>query len=102
MNLQEIIIGLKEIAADCDKVTSGNVSHRIANIKHGILNLADYLENYCPPKTDGKWYVTGFNERQQMVEFLNKHKLKPESFKFSDSGIGTPYTIIYYSDKYLY
>ena len=48
MGIQEIISDLKQIAAECKKVTSGNVSHRIANIEHGILNIADYLENYCP------------------------------------------------------
>ena len=48
MNIQEIVNDLKQIAAECEKVTSGNVSHKIANIEHGILNIADYLENYCP------------------------------------------------------
>lgn len=48
MEIQEIISGLKQIAAECEKVTSGNVSHRIANIEHGIINIADNLENYCP------------------------------------------------------
>ncbi|MEE3385199.1 MAG: hypothetical protein VZR36_08975 [Prevotella sp.] len=47
-DIDEIISDLKEIANECNKVTSGNVSHRIANIEHGILNIADYLENYCP------------------------------------------------------
>ena len=49
-----------------------------------------------------RWYAVGFNDKQKMIEFLNEHELKTEDFKFSDSGIGTPYTIIYYSDKYLY
>lgn len=48
MNLQEIISNLKQIATECEKVTSDNISHRIANIEHGILNIADYFENYCP------------------------------------------------------
>lgn len=48
MEIQEIISDLKQIAAECEKVTSGNVSHRIANIEHGIINIADNLENYCP------------------------------------------------------
>ena len=49
-----------------------------------------------------KWYVESFDERQEMIKFLNEHMLQPEDFKFSNSGIGTPYTILYYSDKYLY
>lgn len=47
MSLQEIISNLKQTAAECKKVTSDNVSHRIGNIEHSILNIADYLENYC-------------------------------------------------------
>lgn len=47
MNLLQIINDLKQIAAECDKVTSGNVSHKIANIEQGILNITYYLEHYC-------------------------------------------------------
>ena len=48
MDIQEIISNLKQLATECDKVTSDNVSHRISNIEHGILNIADYIENYIP------------------------------------------------------
>lgn len=47
MNLSQIVSNLKQIAAECGKVTSGNVSHRIANIEQGILNITYYLEHYC-------------------------------------------------------
>lgn len=47
MNLLQITNDLKQIAAECDKVTSGNVSHKIANIEQGILNITYYLEHYC-------------------------------------------------------
>lgn len=48
MGIQKIISELKQIAAECEKVTSGNVSHRIVNIEHSILNIVDELENHCP------------------------------------------------------
>lgn len=71
-----------------------------------VLTNQQHPTSELQPKNDGEsmkeWYVTAFNDRQKMAEFLNKHKLKPEDFKFSDSGVGTPYTILYYSDKCLY
>lgn len=49
-----------------------------------------------------RWYVISFNNPNAMCDFLNKHELKYENFKFSDCGVGTPYTILYCSDKPLY
>lgn len=48
-----------------------------------------------------KWYSKSFNKIEAVCEFLNKYNLKSEDFKFSDCGVGTPYTILYFSDRYL-
>lgn len=44
MTIQEIIQGLNELSAECDKITTGNLSHHIANLKHSLLNTANLLE----------------------------------------------------------
>lgn len=44
------------------------------------------------------WYIIAFNKREDMCKFLNKHKLKYDQFKYSDCGIGWPYSILYYSE----
>ena len=49
-----------------------------------------------------QWYAISFNNREEMCKFLNKYNFHANDFKFSDSGIGTPYTILYLSEKRLY
>lgn len=45
MDLQKVINNLKQLADYCDKVTSGNVSHKIAHLKYAIINIVESLES---------------------------------------------------------
>lgn len=49
-----------------------------------------------------RWWHIAFNNANDMVEFINKHNLKSDEFKYSDCGIGWPYSILYYSDIQLW
>ena len=37
---------LKEISSECNKVTSGNVSHKINNLRHMALGALECLKSY--------------------------------------------------------
>lgn len=45
MDLQKVINNLKQLADYCDRVTSGNVSHKIAHLKYAIINIVESLES---------------------------------------------------------
>lgn len=49
-----------------------------------------------------EWRYKAFNKEEKMLEFINEHGLKFDEFKYSDCGIGWPYSILYYSDSDLY
>lgn len=44
MTKELIIEHLNGLASYCDRITTGNVSHNIANLKHALLNLAHLIE----------------------------------------------------------
>ena len=48
------------------------------------------------------WHFTHFDDAKEVCDFLNRNGLTPEDIVFGKSGIGSSYTILYYSDKYLY
>ncbi len=49
MNKREVLeffsTYLREYAKDLDKVTTGNLAHRIANLKHGLINMSALIED---------------------------------------------------------
>lgn len=48
------------------------------------------------------WYYKHFDDAQEVCDFLNKNGLMPGDFVFGKSGMGASYTILYFSDRYLY
>ena len=54
-SIEEILAALKEIATECDKVTSGNVSHEMPKIKMGILNWCRILEEMLKIESVNKY-----------------------------------------------
>ncbi|WP_287385652.1 hypothetical protein [Lachnospira sp.] len=51
---------------------------------------------------DGNWYHRHFDNAQDVCTFLNENGLMPGDFVLGKCSTGATYTILYYSDKYLY
>lgn len=83
------------------------IRKKLWNIGH-LAELAESrLFDYCcnfnsVKKEEFKWYEEHFNSIKEMCEFLNKHGLKPNDFHYGMSNIGTPYSILYFSNKKLW
>lgn len=54
-SIDEILAALKEIATECDKVSSGNVSHEMPKIKMGILNWCRIAEEMLKIESVNKY-----------------------------------------------
>lgn len=67
--LQRIYNELKSLAQDCERITSGNVSHRIGNVFQGILSTAElivYLSSVW--KTTDELPETEMNEQKDLAK----------------------------------
>lgn len=42
--LEFMIYFIKDYANELNTVTTGNLSHRIGNLKHGLINCSDLME----------------------------------------------------------
>lgn len=42
--LLQLVDDLIKAAEYCDTITTGNLPHRIANLKHGLINIADCIK----------------------------------------------------------
>lgn len=42
--IQEIVDSLEQTICWCDKITTGNLPHKIANLKHSLINSVELLK----------------------------------------------------------
>lgn len=67
--LQKIYNELQSLANECQRITSGNISHRIANVLHGILSTAELIIALsCTWKTVDELPETEMNEQKDLAK----------------------------------